>query len=180
MLPAVGCVTASAKAVATAASTALPPRRRISAPTSDARALADTTMPFLVRTGCELVAELSGWPTTSSASPRLASSLAAMGNGLDAFHDSQKVAAQNLLDIAFRVAAFQQRVGQPRQLRHVVHSQRHGRTVEVRAETDMIDAGYLHRVIDVIDDGLPGHPRESARRHQRPIEIADLQDAAGL
>ena len=54
MLPAVGCVTASAKAVAMAASTALPPRRRMSAPISDARPLADTTMPFVARTGCEL------------------------------------------------------------------------------------------------------------------------------
>ena len=60
MLPAVGWVTASAKAVAIAASTALPPRRRTSAPTSDARALAETTMPFVARTGCERTDSVAG------------------------------------------------------------------------------------------------------------------------
>src|SRR5688572_10657230 len=44
-LPALGCVTASAKPVATAASTALPPRARTAAPTSDARPDTDTTTP---------------------------------------------------------------------------------------------------------------------------------------
>src|SRR5580765_7875991 len=47
MLPAPGYVTASAKAVATAASTALPPRRRIDAPTSDAMAELETTRPVV-------------------------------------------------------------------------------------------------------------------------------------
>jgi hypothetical protein len=45
MLPAVGYVTASANAVATAASTAFPPRRRIAAPISDASPDAETTIP---------------------------------------------------------------------------------------------------------------------------------------
>src|SRR6187549_3466957 len=45
MLPAKGCVTASANAVATAASTALPPMLRMSAPMSEASPVADTTTP---------------------------------------------------------------------------------------------------------------------------------------
>ena len=49
MFPAVGWVTASAKAVATAASTAFPPSRSTPAPTSDAIALCDTTMPWRAR-----------------------------------------------------------------------------------------------------------------------------------
>jgi hypothetical protein len=53
MLPATGCVTASVKAVATAASTAFPPSLNMRAPTSDATAFAETTMPFLARTGSE-------------------------------------------------------------------------------------------------------------------------------
>src|SRR5688572_30828959 len=44
MLPAAGCVTASANPVATAASTALPPAARISSPASDAAAEFDTTI----------------------------------------------------------------------------------------------------------------------------------------
>src|SRR3982751_6413181 len=45
MLPALGCVTASAKAVATAASMALPPFLRIAAPTSEAGEEVETTIP---------------------------------------------------------------------------------------------------------------------------------------
>ena len=50
MFPAPGYVTASANAVATAASTALPPRRRMLAPTSDAIAELEMTRPRLETT----------------------------------------------------------------------------------------------------------------------------------
>src|SRR5262249_38499918 len=50
MLPAKGCVTASANAVATAASTALPPLARIDAPTSEAMSDDDTTSPVVEAT----------------------------------------------------------------------------------------------------------------------------------
>ena len=45
MLPALGCVTASANAVATAASTAFPPRASTAAPASHAGADVQTTPP---------------------------------------------------------------------------------------------------------------------------------------
>jgi hypothetical protein len=51
MLPQQGCTTASAYPTATAASTALPPARRMSAPTPDATCCAVTTMPFGAFTG---------------------------------------------------------------------------------------------------------------------------------
>ena len=54
MLPAVGCVTASANAVATTASIAVPPSLMTSAPTRDAISLCDATMPRCDRTGTEL------------------------------------------------------------------------------------------------------------------------------
>src|SRR5262245_50631309 len=54
MLPAVGCVTASANAVATAASIALPPSLITSAPMRDAISLCDVTMPRCARTGTVL------------------------------------------------------------------------------------------------------------------------------
>src|SRR5690349_7402974 len=50
MLPALGCVTASANAVATAASTALPPLARIPAPASQAGDDVHTTSPSFVET----------------------------------------------------------------------------------------------------------------------------------
>src|SRR6185503_7964616 len=53
MFPALGCVTASANAVATAASTALPPFARIAAPTSDAGAETETTSPVFDSTAAE-------------------------------------------------------------------------------------------------------------------------------
>ena len=54
MLPAVGCTTASANAVATAASTAVPPAPITSAPIRDAISFCDATMPFCARIGTEL------------------------------------------------------------------------------------------------------------------------------
>src|SRR5437762_11587342 len=54
ILPAVGWTTASANAVATAASTAVPPSLIASAPMRDAVAFCDATMPFWARTGTEL------------------------------------------------------------------------------------------------------------------------------
>src|SRR5262249_16440796 len=51
MLPAVGCVTASANAVATTASIALPPSLMTSAPILDAISLCAATMPFCAGTG---------------------------------------------------------------------------------------------------------------------------------
>src|SRR3712207_1904849 len=50
-LPAAGYVTASAKATATAASTALPPRRMTSTPTREAIGLVEATIPRGARTG---------------------------------------------------------------------------------------------------------------------------------
>jgi hypothetical protein len=47
-------MTARANAVATTASIAVPPSFSTAAPTSDAIALAETTIPRLARTGCEL------------------------------------------------------------------------------------------------------------------------------
>ena len=53
MLPAVGCTTASANAVATAASTAVPPAVITSAPIFDAISFCDATMPFWARVGTD-------------------------------------------------------------------------------------------------------------------------------
>src|SRR5947199_8085559 len=56
--PACGYVTARAKAVATAASTALPPFLRISRPTSDPGAETDTTRPCVASSGLSVA---SAW-----------------------------------------------------------------------------------------------------------------------
>src|SRR5437588_10405520 len=52
ILPAAGSTTARAKAVATAASTALPPCFRISTPACDPSSSSVTTMPCTARTAC--------------------------------------------------------------------------------------------------------------------------------
>src|SRR5262249_7514275 len=54
ILPALGCVTASANPTATAASTALPPPLRTFSPIAVACFSRETTMPCLARTGCAL------------------------------------------------------------------------------------------------------------------------------
>src|SRR3954471_17760242 len=57
MLPALGWVTARANAVATAASTAVPPAHRTSMPACDAMKFWETTMPCFARMGWPPVAE---------------------------------------------------------------------------------------------------------------------------
>src|SRR5580765_8333915 len=67
MLPAVGWVTASAKAVATTASTAVPPAAITSAPTRDAISLCDATIPFCARIGTEVAPVVTVSATATSA-----------------------------------------------------------------------------------------------------------------
>src|SRR5215510_11512028 len=59
MLPAVGCTTASANAVATAASTAVPPSLIASAPMREAISFCDATIPRCARTGTEIAPAVS-------------------------------------------------------------------------------------------------------------------------
>src|SRR6059036_1923037 len=71
MLPAVGCVTASANAVATAASTALPPSHIASTPTWDATKFWEATIPLRARVGTvEPVARAAAPTRTGRASAR--------------------------------------------------------------------------------------------------------------
>src|ERR1043166_6305172 len=65
MFPAAGGVTASADAVATAATTALPPLRRTAAPTSEAIPSTETTSPVLESTGGGTA--LRGWAAAGAA-----------------------------------------------------------------------------------------------------------------
>ena len=70
MLPAVGCVTASANPVAMAASTALPPLRRTRAPTSLAiHCWEETTPPRVRTTSCDWA---SARPTENGATKTVA------------------------------------------------------------------------------------------------------------
>ena len=68
-------------------------------------------------------------------------------------HRPYEIAAQNLVDLLFGVTAIEQDLRNYRILRHILELfRRRGNTVEIRAETHMIDARDLHNVIDVIDD----------------------------
>src|SRR3954463_12082612 len=73
MFPALGWTTASANAVATAASTALPPLASIDAPTSEAMPLTETTSPDVEATGGGPAGRGPGWDgTTRNTAPRMA------------------------------------------------------------------------------------------------------------
>ena len=65
-MPAAGCVTASSKPVAIAASTAFPPAARTSAPALLAARFSDTTIPFGARTGPALSARTGEDPRALS------------------------------------------------------------------------------------------------------------------
>src|SRR5690606_8719872 len=130
-----GWVTARANAVATAASTAFPPLRSISAPISDAIVLAETTMPFRARKGW-LCAPETDAPTAKTrrsaaarGAPRRARSRMSIGQFLHACHHAQKVGAEDFLDIPGRKPALQERLGEAWQAGHVFHSDGHRRAV---------------------------------------------------
>src|SRR5262245_31830549 len=77
---------------------------------------------------------------TSSWSDRITTSVSfRFARGfLNRFHHAQEVAAENLRDVRLRIALLQQRVGDPRQLRRILHPQRHRRAVEIGAKADVI------------------------------------------
>src|SRR2546426_3753674 len=69
MLPAVGCVTASAKAVATAASMAVPPSCSTTAPILEAVSSCATTIPCFARTGDGFVSTPASRVALNSTAP---------------------------------------------------------------------------------------------------------------
>ena len=89
-LPAEGCVTASAKPVATAASTALPPRLRMSMPTWEASGEREATTPFWPRTTCAGSAVAGSALGASSAATPAVASTAASGSAQSALASPAK------------------------------------------------------------------------------------------
>ena len=84
-----GWVTASANAVATAASTALPPSHRTSAPTCEAMKCWVTTMPLRARAGTD-AAEAVSDDQASAAKARSSSGSDADGHGTRFLRMSEK------------------------------------------------------------------------------------------
>src|SRR6188768_337329 len=112
----------------------------------------------------------------SSTSPRL--SACAPERGL--LHDPQQVSAQDLRDVALRVAPFQKLAGDLRELRRILHPQGHDRAIEVRPQSYVIDSGNLHRVFDVIDDLDPGDGGHLPVAHRFVVDPTPVEDQARL
>jgi hypothetical protein len=94
-------------------------------------------------------------------------------------HHAQDVEAENLLDIALRVAALEQFRGQQRILRHVIellHDLRDA--VEVAADADVIDARDFADVIDMIGDVCDARARRRIGR--RPLVHAGLDSRGAI
>src|SRR6266550_5274359 len=71
---------------------------------------------------------------------------------LNCFHHAHHVAAENLVDVGFRVAASQQLAREVRQLRNISQvTQSRLHPIEVRSDSNVINAHQFHNVIDVID-----------------------------
>src|SRR5687768_16649375 len=100
MFPALGCVTASANAVATAASTALPPLSRILAPASHAGADVQTTRPFVDGTPGSGAAR--GAATTSITSAADSRHRLSMGTDNHSLVASTNVGAEKMRDAVAR------------------------------------------------------------------------------
>lgn len=64
---------------------------------------------------------------------------------------AQKILAQDLLQVAFRISAFQQHCDQRRHLGNIVQSVRRPRDpIEIAPDPHVIDSRDLHGVVDVI------------------------------
>ena len=110
MFPADGWVTARAKAVATAASTALPPRASTRAPISDAKLDADTTIPRRDATDPA--------PANEVRADWLGGACAAKGDSASALaHPADKTATRAATVIASRCTPWREVVLAPRQSR---------------------------------------------------------------
>src|ERR1051325_3034147 len=78
-----------------------------------------------------------------------------MGSGFYLLEHAHEVPAEDLLHIAIGQAALQQPGGDARQRRGGLQSFRERwDAVEVAADADVVDAGDLHRVDDVVDGVL--------------------------
>src|SRR6516164_869874 len=89
-----------------------------------------------------------------------------MADSLDLGKNTQCILAEDFPDVRLRVALLQQRIGDLRNMRHVLHSYGHYCPIEIGPETDMIGAGNFHGVINVLDDEIPIDFREFARLHE--------------
>src|SRR6266516_1186492 len=68
-------------------------------------------------------------------------------------HHPQNITTQDLVDIAFRVPPSQKLSSQVWQIGDRLQIRRQGlHAIEVRANADVVDAGQLNNVIDMIDD----------------------------
>ena len=74
--------------------------------------------------------------------------------------DAERILAENLSDIAIRIAFVEQRLGDFGQTRTVVHALRHVGAIEIRTEAHVIGAHQFHGMIDMVDDPLPADMRE--------------------
>src|SRR5690606_6438239 len=74
--------------------------------------------------------------------------------GLDRGPGPQQVLTENLADVRIRIAARLQPGNQVREVRHRLQAvcQLAVDTVEVRTDTDVVDADQLDRVVDLVED----------------------------
>src|SRR5580693_3135555 len=85
--------------------------------------------------------------------------------------DAQRVATQNLLNVAIGITLLEKSVGDLRQVRYIVHAVRHVGAVEIGAEADVIRADEFHCVIDMVDDESPIDTRQLSSGDEFPEHL---------
>src|SRR5688572_420466 len=153
--------------MATAASIALPPWRRMASPASSAGYCA-TTIARRANTGCRTLLTATGQASSASTvrwiSRRATSAslgLQAPGDGFGLAPDAKQVAAPHPADVGLAVAAAHELERDVERLRGAVPAVDAAAAVEVRRDADVLDADQLDGVVDVIDEVLDGGSRRS-------------------
>ena len=81
---------------------------------------------------------------------------------LDLVEEAEGVLTEDLADVGIGVAPLEEGFGNLGKMGGIFHAEGHHGAIEIGAEADMIDAGDLHGVINVVDDLGPVHAGKPA------------------
>src|SRR6185437_2138170 len=95
-------------------------------------------------------------------------------------HYTKRVFAEDLLDVGVGIAAVEKGLRDFGQVGDIFHADGHVGAAIVRAESDVIGAGELHGVVNVVNDFGPINARDGTVEHHFVDEFVFGHDLAGF
>jgi hypothetical protein len=95
-------------------------------------------------------------------------------------HDAECVFTKDLADVGFGIALLKEAVGDLRQVGYILHADGHVGSVEIGAQTDVIDSGNFHGVVNVLDDFGPLDFGNFAGLHEIADNLIAGDEGAGF